>query len=71
MNNQDSYVIIHEENVKEGKMKNFKLRQSYKPPTPYDYCSIMHYGAYFFSMDKVKFIKMLVFNNYDFQKWFY
>ena len=55
LNNQDSYVIIHEENVKEGKMKNFKLRQFYKPSSPYDYYSIMHYGAYFFSKDKVWF----------------
>ncbi|CAH3176709.1 unnamed protein product, partial [Porites lobata] len=49
---RDDYVTIRTENIKAGFEVNFKKQSSYSVDslgTPYDYGSIMHYGASYFS----------------------
>lgn len=48
---RDEYVVVHLEEIKEGMSHNFDKVSSYKPSTPYDYNSIMHYDSFDFSKD--------------------
>lgn len=46
---RDSYIKINHENISAGKTHNFDKTDSDRFDTPYDYRSILHYGAYYFS----------------------
>ena len=49
---RDKYVTIKEENIEDGKLKNFKKYTSSQIDhlgASYDTCSIMHYGSHFWS----------------------
>jgi len=51
---RDEYVRINKDNIQPGKEGNFKkhdLTVIKHLGEEYDYCSIMHYGAFFFSKD--------------------
>lgn len=50
--NRDDFITIHWENIEAGKESQFKkytISEETLFNTTYDYNSIMHYGAYFFS----------------------
>eukprot|EP00755_Sulcionema_specki_P001393 Sspe_Gene.116825::Locus_106722_Transcript_1_1_Confidence_1.000_Length_938::g.116825::m.116825 len=47
---RDDYVVVHLDRVLPGKGSNFEKR-SKGDVLPYDYASIMHYGAYYFNSD--------------------
>lgn len=51
---RDKYILIRENNVKKGKLKNFEKKtfDTTSADFDYDYNSIMHYGPLFFSKDK-------------------
>jgi hypothetical protein len=46
---RDQYVTIHLENVIGGFEHNFNVSPSSNTSGSYDFCSVMHYGRYFFS----------------------
>ncbi|XP_078738317.1 uncharacterized protein LOC144951843 isoform X2 [Lampetra fluviatilis] len=52
---RDQYIKVHEDNVMEGHVCQFKKLEPGKQDCglPYDYISIMHYGRYSFSNDKI------------------
>ena len=44
---RDDFVIIIEDNMKEGTLRNFHIEQAINAHgIPYDYGSLMHYGQY-------------------------
>lgn len=53
---RDKYILIREDNVRKGKLKNFQKKtfDTTSADFDYDYNSIMHYGSLFFSKDKRK-----------------
>lgn len=48
---RDQYIVVNTENIIEGKEHNFAIPAVAMDVGEYDYESIMHYGAYFFSKD--------------------
>ena len=49
-NDRDNYVTINWDNIDEDKKHNFdKCNDCSNQNTPYDYNSVMHYGAWSFS----------------------
>jgi len=51
-NDRDNYIQIDYSKVAGGKRLQFQTQRGQDPfGTSYDYCSIMHYGAKFFTMD--------------------
>lgn len=49
-NDRDQYIMVNYGNIVEGKEHNFAIpAANYKDYGEYDYASVMHYGAYFFS----------------------
>ncbi|HBR97546.1 MAG TPA: hypothetical protein DD979_09235 [Gammaproteobacteria bacterium] len=49
-NDRDQHIVINYDNILEGKEHNFAIPSvNANDMGPYDYGSIMHYGAYFFS----------------------
>ncbi|XP_076458528.1 meprin A subunit beta-like [Babylonia areolata] len=54
---RDTYVIIHTDNIAAAHQHDFSKHSSHDMTTlgtPYDFGSIMHYGAYTFAVDKSK-----------------
>jgi len=49
---RDEYVKVEWENIKPGFEDEFKVNPEAYTEEPYDYMSLMHYGAYMFSKDK-------------------
>jgi len=49
---RDNYVVVHEENIEDGKEGNFESRTTDNRGVPYDYYSVMHYGTRYFSKNK-------------------
>jgi len=49
---RDEYVKVQWENIKPGFEEEFKVNPEAYTEEPYDYMSLMHYGAYVFSKDK-------------------
>ncbi len=49
-NDRDQYIMVNYDNIAEGRVHNFAIPTANdKDYGEYDYASIMHYGAYFFS----------------------
>ena len=46
---RDEYVTIEWSNIEVGKEHNFEIPMDAKPHGPYDFDSVMHYGACYFS----------------------
>lgn len=46
---RDEFVRVNFENVQANLLHNFDKRNTDRLGTPYDFGSVMHYGAYFFS----------------------
>jgi hypothetical protein len=46
---RDQYVTVHLENVISGFEHNFNISPASNTSGSYDFCSVMHYGRYFFS----------------------
>jgi hypothetical protein len=44
-------VVVHFSRIKDGKEKNFRMREDAYTGTPYDVLSLMHYGSHYFSKD--------------------
>ena len=56
---RDEYILINEDNIKDGKKNNFDVLNEYQwemraPNVSYDLCSLMHYGPYAFAKDTSK-----------------
>ncbi|XP_063957982.1 uncharacterized protein LOC129265532 isoform X2 [Lytechinus pictus] len=51
---RDDWIVVHEENIITGEMKNFILNSFDQTMTsiPYDYESIMHYSPYSYAIDR-------------------
>lgn len=54
---RDNYVSILWDNINPTYTYNFKTRPESKPHGPYDYASLMHYGAYFYTANGQKTIE--------------
>nr|XP_049574611.1 low choriolytic enzyme-like [Syngnathus scovelli] len=49
---RDDYVKINYENIEPGKESNFHIAPTNNMGAPYDYDSVMHYDAFFFSINR-------------------
>ncbi|GFH47287.1 zinc metalloproteinase nas-4-like [Chaetoceros tenuissimus] len=50
---RDDYVTINEENIQDGKHKNFRIAENSSTlGTQYDYGSVLHYSSYAFSKNR-------------------
>ncbi|XP_071323674.1 hatching enzyme 1.2-like isoform X2 [Trachinotus anak] len=48
---RDQYITVQWQSIMPGRQNNFKVKRGNTLDLPYDVDSIMHYGAYFFSVD--------------------